>query len=433
MTDKQAIRNFPHDLSIRHLFFIRQNTPTYSITDMTKSKLFTWFLLLPLLFVCSCSNNEDDPTPKPEPIDIVEPDTAETTIFIYMPYTGYDNELTEELQGNLTAIRNVIKTNKGMGNDKVIVFISEDENKSHLLQYHYSHLRDTTVTDTLKTFANRELDFTSSKLIESLATMVKAQALADDYAMIIGCHAIGWIHKNSMKYLSTRTFGGNSEKFQMENIELAKGLAAAGIEKLKYLVFDDCYMANVETAYELRSCTHKLIASTCEIMGVGLPYQTMFQYLLDTPDYEKAIEAFGTFYKQYSFPYGTLSLIDCDQLESFAGVMKQVNSQTEELTESEVAEVQRFDGYRHAVFFDLGDYIAKRCKDNTSLLEQANQALDLLVPYAVNTPEYYVYGGFPSPKFRINSYSGITCSDPSLNGAIKEDKLETEWWLATHE
>lgn len=387
-------------------------------------------IVLAALTSCSSSSGSDNPDPTP-PADIVEPDVAETTVIVYMPYTGPVDELTSFLQNNLTQMRNVIRAQKGMGNDKVVVFVSTSKQTSHLIQYHYSRLNNVVVSDTLRTFDNSQLDFTSSELIRQIATLAKTAAPANDYAMIIGCHAIGWVHKDKINGVFTRSFGGNGDNnYIMENECLPKGLAAAGIGKLKYLVCDDCYMANIETAYELRSCTHKLIASTCEIMADGLPYTTMFQHLLGTPDYQAIITAFGNFYSQNSNPYGTLSLIDCDQLEAFAQVMKRVNTETAALEASEVSTVQRFDGYNHAVFYDLGDYIAHRCKGNTDLLGQANAALSLLVPYKTNTARYY--SATSRGAHDIKAYSGISCSDPSLNGAIQKDKLLTEWWQATH-
>ena len=393
------------------------------------------FSLLTILAFTACSNDSpEDDSSKEQPKDIIEPDVAETTLLIYMPYTGPTGELTDELQDNLSSIRRAIVANKGMGNDKVVVFVSKDSSVSHFIQYHYSHLSNKIISDTLATLNNNTLDFTSSTLIKKIAALTQTAAPAKDYAMIVGCHAIGWIHKNRISSIHTRTFGGNSDKYRMENVELPKGLAAAGIGKLKYLIFDDCYMANIETAFEMRSCTHKLIGSTCEIMGAGLPYQTMFKYLLGTPNYEKAISAFKDFYTSYSYPYGTLSLIDCDMLDQFASLMKRVNAETPALTELQISGLQRFDGFPYPVFYDLGDYLATRCANNASLLKETKKALSQLVPYAVNTDNYCYYDEdardiVPCP---IRQYSGITCSDPSLNPAILTDKSETDWWLATH-
>ena len=390
------------------------------------------FTAIALFAACSSNHGEDGRKEAPE--DIVEPDMAETTLLIYMPYTGPANDLTDELQANLTQIRQVIRANKGMGNDKVIAFISKNEKTSHLIQYHYSHLRDKTVSDTLMTYDNTQLDFTSSSIIKEIATRAKTAAPAKEYAMIIGCHAMGWVKKSGLNGIATRLFGGNASRYQMENAELPKGLSDAGIGKLKFLLFDDCYMANIESAYEMRSCTHKFIGSTCEVMSAGLPYQDMFKYLLGTPDYEKAIQAFHNFYSTSSNPYGTLSLIDCDKLDAMAAVMKKVNATTPALTASEVTKLQRYDNFRNAVFFDLGDYLSRRCVSNEALLAEAQAALEQLVPVKVNTPNYVTWDSSTGTNtiLPITTYSGISCSDPSVNAAIAADKQLTDWWIATH-
>lgn len=391
-------------------------------------------LLAAITLFASCGSDHGEDGRKETPEDIVEPDVAETTILIYMPYTGPANDLTDELQTNLTQIRQAIRANKGMGNDKVIAFISKNEKTSHLIQYHYSRLSNTTVSDTLMTYDNTLLDFSSSSIITEVATRAKTAAPAKEYAMIIGCHAMGWVRKSGLNGIATRLFGGNASKYQMENAELPKGLSDAGIGKLKFLLFDDCYMANIESAYEMRSCTHKFIGSTCEVMGAGLPYQDMFKYLLGTPDYEKAIEAFYKFYSTSSYPYGTLSLIDCDKIDAMAAVMKKVNATTPTLTTSEVGKLQGYDNFRNTVFFDLGDYLSRRCASDAALLAEAQAALKQLVPIKVNTPNYLTWDSSTGTNtiHPITTYSGISCSDPSLNAAIAADKLLTDWWIATH-
>lgn len=399
---------------------------------MKNLKHLLLFAAIALFAACSSDHGNDGREDTPE--DIVEPDVAETTLLIYMPYTGPANDLTDELQANLTQIRQAIRANKGMGNDKVIVFISKNEMVSHLIQYHYSRLRNTTVADTLMTYDNTQLDFTSSSIIKEVASRAKTAAPAKEYAMIIGCHAMGWVRKTGLNGINTRVFGGNASKYQMENTELPKGLAEAGIGKLKFLLFDDCYMANIESAYEMRSCTHKFIGSTCEMMGAGLPYQDMFNYLLGTADYENALQAFYKFYSTNSHPYGTLSLIDCDKLDAMAAVMKKVNATMPALTSSEIGKLQDYDNFYNAVFFDLGDYLSLRCASNTSLLAEAQAALEQLVPIKVNTPNYLTWDSSTHTNtiHPINTYSGISCSDPSQNAAIAADKLLTDWWIATH-
>ena len=85
------------------------------------------------------------------------------------------------------------------------------------------------------------------------------------------------------------------------------------------------------------------------------------------------------------------------------------------------------DGYNPPLFYDLGDYIAHLCTDET-LLEAFNRQLDVTVPYNAHTPQYYsASNGFND----IRAYSGITTSAPSHNTrSVGQEK--TRWYLATH-
>lgn len=68
---------------------------------------------------------------------------------------------------------------------------------------------------------------------------------------------------------------------------------------MEYILFDDCYMASVEVAYDLKEVTDYLIASPCEIMAYGMPYAEIGPHLLGKVDYESICDAFYEFYKNY--------------------------------------------------------------------------------------------------------------------------------------
>ena len=66
-----------------------------------------------------------------------------------------------------------------------------------------------------------------------------------------------------------------------------------------YLLFDACFMANIETLYDLRECTDYVIAAPCEIMGEGFPYERAMPWFFTdggkTRDLTKVCEAFWNF------------------------------------------------------------------------------------------------------------------------------------------
>ena len=164
-----------------------------------------------------------------------------------------------------------------------------------------------------------------------------------------------------------------------------------------------------------------------------MPYDKIGQYLIGNIDYEKVCDGFYSFYSNYVTPCGTIGVTDCSELDNLAAIMKEINQRytfNEELT----GELQRLDGYTPTIFFDYSDYVSKLCSD-PDLLEQFNEQLKRTVPFKRNTKQYftaissnpYDYG----KRIDINTFSGITISDPSTNpGASK--KNETAWYIATH-
>lgn len=349
---------------------------------------------------------------------------AETTIFMYIPYTP---SLNPFLSWNLQDIATSIANTKGLGNDKFVVFYSPSNTTSYLIEYKYNRMRARVDQDTLRTYRNKDLDFTSSHTITTLLNEVKKEANGKNYSMIIGCHAIGWVSKKAWPNINTRAFGGDTEEYQMENTELAKGIEDAGIN-MKYILFDDCYTANIETVYDLRNVTDIIIGSPTEIMSTGMPYKDIFQYLTDNCDYEKVIDGFYNFFSTYEYPYGTISIIDCSKVEQMASLMKEINSNTTVL--SDTGGLQYLDGLSTHVFFDMGDYIKKRCAGNDDLYNKYIGLNRQLVIDSRHTD--YFYSSYSNRPSYISSFSGLTISDPSDNTVITEDLKKTNWWKATH-
>ena len=261
--------------------------------------------------------------------------------------------------------------------------------------------------------------------------------------MIIGCHGYGWIPTtpSTLKYYSphtyhwdyqgegprTRYFGGVTADYKTDISTLVQGIQKADM-RMEFISFDACYMANIEVAYDLRSVTDYFIASTSEIMDVGMPYAEVGKSLLGTPDYRGIVQSYYDFYINYSYPYGTLAVVDCRETEALAPIMREIN-QNYTLDPNNLASIQRLGGYSPSMFFDYADYIDKLC-DDPGLLAAFNAQLSRVVPYKATTPAIYtVVSGRRS--IPVNTFSGLTTSDPSQNTQTAQ-KTETNWYKATH-
>ncbi len=376
-----------------------------------------------ILLFTACSDN-DSPEKSPK---------TEKTLFLYLPWSStgqppYQRNLYTYFIKNIESIEQAIIQQGGMGNTRLITFISLSPTYSALIENKYKN--GYCVRDTLKRYY--DYDYTTPSGITSLLNDVRTAAYAPTYAMIIGCHGNGWIPRDVKNYYRSRSFGGIDTKYQTELTDLAEGIKQAAMP-MQFIAFDDCYMAGIEVAYDLKDVTGYVIASTSEIMADGLPYKNIWSYLASTsPNYQAIVNGFYTYYTQHAYPYGTLSVIDCSQLENMATWMKNINNRYTFDT-SHINALQKLDGMAQTIFFDMGSYINNLCDAND--YAQFNSLVAQLVPFHVHTPYIYTdlsqYNGGVT-TIPINSFCGITISDPTTNTYVVDRKSMTGWWQATH-
>lgn len=385
------------------------------------------FILLLLSFsFISCE--KEDPIPLPTDTD--------QTVFMYFPWSS---NLTFYFRQNISDMEDAIKTGI-LKNERVIVFLSTTPTEATLFEITYE--KGETARKTLKTYSN--LAFTTATGITSILNDVQEFSPAKRYGMIIGCHGMGWLPvvpdtkarsiyptlKKHWEYENvplTRYFGGLSSNYQTDITTLAQGISNANL-KMEYILFDDCYMSTVEVAYDLKNVTHYLIASTSEIMAYGMPYSKIAPYLIGKVDYKNICDKFYDFYSTYSTPCGTIGVTNCSEIENLATIMKEINRRYT-FDSTTINSLQRLDGYDPVVFFDYGDYITNLCQDPT-LLNQFNAQLNVTVPFKRNTE--YIYSMSWPVDIKIDHYSGITISDPSINAWALYTKMNTGWHFATH-
>lgn len=361
---------------------------------------------------------------------------GEQTLLMYLPWSG---NLTTFFETNIEDMKQTVRTGLPKG-CRVLVFFMESPASGRLFELVPAGGR---VTE--RTLAEyTDPPFTTAEGIASILREAARRAPARRYALTIGSHGMAWLPVTAEKARGaerfhyqatdadglplTRWFGGTSPAHQTEIAALGEAIAAAGLH-MEYILFDDCYMASVEVAYALRHVADHLIASTCEVMSYGFPYAEIGRHLLGTVDYTGVCDAFHDFYSNYVSPYGTISVTDCSRLDALADVMRRINAAAIGTTVDPLS-LQALDGYAPSLFFDLGDYVDRLCGD-TALRAEFAARLEEAVPsrWRRHTPRYY--SGVSQRTYEIRTYSGITCSDPSL-APRAEAKERTDWWRATH-
>ena len=399
--------------------------------------LYLAFVFCALFSCISCNDSND--------VDVN--DINKQTTIVYMPWTGSgtDSGLLYDFMNNLDSIEGAIVNNRGT-NGRVLVFLSSSTDSSSLYEIVYQRGQIKHVN--IKKYAGH--NYTTATGLASILNDAKSYAPALNYAMIVSGHGTGWTYKEDWTSYPTpakrhmfnvqrrtplpltRFYGSVSDNQYAANIStIAEAIGITGI-KMQYILFDDCYMANIETAYELRNVTNFLIASTSEVMSIGMPYHSMWKLLASpTPNYDSAVQAFYNFYKNYTYPFGALTVVDCRKLDQIAARMKFINSRftfNTALTDS----LQVLDGFNTPLFYDMGDYVARLCT-NTDLLNDFNKDLKSAIRSTCHTDSVYSHIYLYSPRYiKISRFSGITISDPSTNPVVLRGRTKTAWWNATH-
>ena len=400
-----------------------------------QKKLTSLLILLATLFIVSCQ--EDVPAPYPVPKNL-----PNKTIFVYMPWSAARNNETGSLYNNflqnIEDIEAAIEAEKGLGRNKLMVFIATSANNAVLIEVKYA-ANGRCQRDTLQHFDSHNMPaYTTANGLASLLSKVKVEAPAKQYALIVGCHGTGWLFSEGKSRARTRYFGGSDRYFQTNIPTLAAAIEQAKM-RMQFVMFDDCYMSNVEVAYEMRHATDYLIGCCSEIMAYGMPYKNIWKHLTQPkPNYKEVVNEFYNFYLNYKWPYGNIGVTDCSKVEEVAARMKTINAATANNAKLiDWKDIQRLDGYEKTIFFDMGDYVNKLCNtpETQSMAREMQTALAQLVPYKSTTK--YIYTALEQLNTQtifVNAYSGITISDPTqsdFENALTT-KRETSWWKATH-
>ena len=388
------------------------------------------FILIAFVMATAFTSCSDDGELPPYP------DKAKQTVILYMPWAAHT--IHYYFEKNISAFEAAIERNHGLDGNQLIVFIAENGQQSQMYRIYYYDGKCR--RETLKTYDFASCDYTTPEGISQIISDAIAAAPASTYALAIGCHGMGWVpagtdvgtrtFMNNIKAANaypTRFFGSSGDPtYQTDILTLAEGIANTGV-KMKYILFDDCYMSNIETAYDLRNVTDYLIASTCEIMIDGMPYDEIGIDLLNNK-FKNVVDKFYNYYSNFKTPCGTIGVTDCREVENMAYIMRQINDRYPDFPYN-TTDIQDLDGFENTIFFDFGDYVSKLCSD-PNMLSTFKEQLGRLVPYKANTETYYSW--YTGEQHPINTFSGITISDPSVNRSIANVKTQTNWYRETH-
>ena len=361
-------------------------------------------LMTAIIFIVSCSPEE--PAPKPPTPDEQQPQPlteSQTLMIIMQGNNGLAEFMDSNLQRIITAYYDV-PTDVG----RILIFYDRGN---------YTRLTELYMDDGMAKQRLIEEYPTSTSTVdkEFLAGVInrmKEVAPADSYGLIMSSHGGGWVPADLYDvYLlgeSSRAnepnakplFYGQDDSDCMEIPDLVDALKHT---RFKYVIFDACMMANVESLYDMRNMADYIIASPTEILGAGFPYENFLHLLFERTDHKlkEVCEAYMEYYRDTS---GTIALIDCSKMDALAEAMRGVYAEAKSV---DVSQVQAYDNFPYHLYFDLGDYVKQVATGDT--LERFNAALRDVVVYSGYTDTFFTVTGEDDAYIPIEEYSGLSC------------------------
>ena len=384
--------------------------------------------------------------------------TAEHTVIMYL---AGNNNLESYLEDNIRDVISSVDVSTPSDNGRIVIYFRPRpaSGEPMLLQVYYDKQLAATQCDTIRRYPET-MSSSDPETLRKVVTDAKTIAPAKEYSMIFGSHATGWFTKECMsrgaleRPLSisfksphdgsfwqqrgdeiTRTFGmdGRVEfegsKIADPGMDITEMASVLSGQKFRTLIFDACFMASVEAVYDLRNVADYVIASSAEIMGRGMPYDLVLRYLFASGGVEGNLMKYCSEYMRYYTELtpgqksGTISLIDCSQLEPLAEAVAMVERSG--LNEVDPFDVQSFELLSEHQFYDLDHFYDVAAKDRSAYAEMQN-VLANCVLYAGSTPT--VFSAFGYGVFEVERSCGLTTNIPSTSYALfRSEWFKTSW------
>lgn len=416
-----------------------------------------YLLLLVVALVLPLTACEKSDEPQPEPL----PESTEHTLICY--FMGFD--LNYFFFQNIDMIKAALRTlslEDTTLQDKVrVVCIFQQGNKDKTALMELEFHKGVCESKEIQVYDLPER--TESETITFFVGEAIKQAPARTYGLVLGGHSRAWTpidfsssisqdrpHLQSPKtiadhqlwlrpekHMMTRFFGDPPQTTDtyyscIEIADLARGLEATGV-KFEYTIYDACFMANVESLYELRNTTKYAIGSVSEIMGAGFPYKRVIPHLLGTGGKSFDLDAVcRDYHEHYAVEVGysgCASLIDMRQMDALAEAFKRVRS-TGIVEGVTLSAFQCYDGLSKPLFLDLGDYV-KLVAEDEAAEEAFMTQLSKTVISRYHTDKFYAGWGANKGMKPVyaDQYFGLSTSYPS--DFYRDEYYQTSWYKAT--
>lgn len=387
-----------------------------------------------VLMMSSCITNEK--------VD----DKKNRTVLVYI---GADNNLSNIANSNIYSMNSCISS--GMDNSNLLVFVDRKDVPPALL-----HIHDFKI-DTVARYP--EKDSSDPMVLREVIDYVTENWEAESFGLVMWSHGTGWLPTSQLHYVApnmkyaqsrdgrtpyntvneerrnpyayTKAFAWEDRKGETpayKCMDLDGMVEAIPDGVFDFIVFDACYMGNVEVVYALRNKANSIVSSCYEIVSYGFPYHIVTRDLMNG----NLLKSCNEFYNYYNSMSGWeqmagVSLVKTEGLDSLARCFRKIISEYgDRVADIDESKVQCFDRFTNHVFYDLEDFVVK-LGASKELLTEFRLQMERCVEFKISTP--YIFPG-DREEIKVNSYCGLCVYIPLAKydeSGLNDDYRKTEW------
>lgn len=348
------------------------------------------------------------------------------TVLIYI---CAENNLWSMANSNLYSMNSSI--GNGMDNYNLLVYMDCRGMTPALIHVHNFQI------DTIAKYPER--NSADPAVMRSVIDEVLQNWKAEHYGLVLWSHGTGWLPADKLHFVAPNMgYAPRRRAFALEDnpgqtpaytcMELDELAEAIPDDVFDFILFDACYMGNVEVAFALRNKANQIVSSACEIVSYGFPYHVVTRDLLNNNMLKTCNEFFDYYNSMSGFnKTAGISLVNTAGLDSLARCFRKIiNEYGYKVPTMNVKRVQCFDRFNNHTSYDLENFVEAICENNDYMNEFRLQ-LQSCVPYKVSTP--ILFPGDPD-QIVINSYCGMSVFIPRPEyeeSGLNEAYRQTEW------
>lgn len=360
--------------------------------------------------------------------------TPTRTVLVYI---AADNNLSGDAGYNIEHMKMAMSGSSVMEHMNLLVYVDRLKTNPALLHIHDHR------ADTIKAYD--EKNSADASTLREVIDYVKREWPSDYYGLVLWSHGTGWLPESQLHYVApnlgyvpirrahaTKAF--SKDYITVDGKQVAKWMEIEDLVEaipngmFDYILFDACYMGNVEIAYALRNKTKYIVSSCFEIVSTGFPYDRAAPYLLNSNLTQACMEFYSYYNRMTNWEQmAGISIVKTDGLDSLARCFKKVVADfRDSIPVMDVSKVQRFDRFNNHVFYDLEDFVHK-LGPRKEYLNEFRLQLSECVQFKISTP--YI---FPKDEdsIKVNTYCGLSVYIPLEKydaPGLNDDYRRTEW------